>query len=45
MPVVAEVILARATTISMGAQLANITEFRALALRGDDARTAISHLD
>ncbi|MGI8459548.1 MAG: glyoxylate carboligase [Propionibacteriaceae bacterium] len=44
-PVVVEVILERVTNISMGTELDNVTEFEELALRGDDAPTAISLLD
>ena len=44
-PVVVEVILERVTNISMGTELDNVTEFEDLALRGDDAPTAIALLD
>ena len=44
-PVVVEVILERVTNISMGTELDNVTEFEELALRGEDAPTAISLLD
>ena len=44
-PVVVEVILERVTNISMGTEMDNVTEFEELALRGEDAPTAISLLD
>jgi tartronate-semialdehyde synthase len=44
-PVVVEVILERVTNIAMGTELDNVTEFEELALRGEDAPTAISMLD
>jgi tartronate-semialdehyde synthase len=44
-PVVVEVILERVTNISMGTELDNVTEFEELALRGEDAPTAIVLLD
>ncbi len=44
-PVVVEVILERVTNISMGTELDNVTEFEELALRGEDAPTAIALLD
>jgi len=44
-PVVVEVILERVTNIAMGTEIDNITEFEELALRGEDAPTAISMLD
>ena len=44
-PVVVEVILERVTNIAMGTELDNVTEFEELALRGEDAPTAISLLD
>ena len=42
---VVEVILERVTKIAMGTELDNVTEFEELALRGEDAPTAISLLD
>jgi tartronate-semialdehyde synthase len=44
-PVVVEVILERVTNIAMGTEIDDITEFEELALRGEDAPTAISLLD
>ena len=44
-PVVVEVILERVTNIAMGTELDNVTEFEELALRGEDAPTAIALLD
>jgi tartronate-semialdehyde synthase len=44
-PVVVEVILERVTNISMGTELDGVTEFEELALRGEDAPTAIVLLD
>ena len=44
-PVVVEVILERVTNISMGTEIDNIVEFEELALRGEDAPTAISALN
>ncbi len=44
-PVVVEVILERVTNIAMGTELDNVTEFEDLAIRGEDAPTAISMLD
>ena len=41
-PVVVEIILERITNISMGTELTNITEFEALAEKGEDAPTAIA---
>jgi tartronate-semialdehyde synthase len=44
-PVVVEIVLERVTNISMGTELDNITEFEELAVRGEDAPTAIALLD
>jgi tartronate-semialdehyde synthase len=44
-PVVVEVILERVTNIAMGTEIDDVTEFEELALRGEDAPTAISLLD
>jgi tartronate-semialdehyde synthase len=44
-PVVVEVILERVTNISMGTEIDKVTEFEALAERGEDAPTAIALLD
>jgi len=44
-PVVVEVILERVTNISMGTEIDNVTEFEELAVRGEDAPTAIVLLD
>ena len=44
-PVVVEVILERVTNISMGTEIDNVTEFEELAIRGEDAPTAIVMLD
>jgi tartronate-semialdehyde synthase len=44
-PVVVEVILERVTNISMGTEIDNVTEFEELALKGEDAPTAIALLD
>jgi tartronate-semialdehyde synthase len=44
-PVVVEVILERVTNISMGTEIDNIVEFEELAVRGEDAPTAISALN
>ena len=44
-PVVVEVILERVTNISMGTEVDNVTEFEDLALKGEDAPTAIVLLD
>ena len=44
-PIVVEVILERVTNVSMGTELDNVTEFEELAVRGEDAPTAISMLD
>jgi len=40
-PVIVEVILEKVTNISMGTELDNVTEFEDLAVRGEDAPTAI----
>jgi tartronate-semialdehyde synthase len=44
-PVVVEIILERATNISMGTEIDNITEFEDLAKDFSDAPTAIALLD
>ena len=44
-PVIVEVILERVTNISMGTEIDNIVEFEELAIRGEDAPTAISALN
>jgi len=44
-PVVVEVILERVTNISMGTEIDNVVEFEELALRREDAPTAIALLD
>jgi len=44
-PVVVEVILERVTNISMGTEINAITEFEELAIRGEDAPTAVVLLD
>jgi tartronate-semialdehyde synthase len=44
-PVVVEIILERATNISMGTEIDNITEFEDLAKGAEDAPTAIALLD
>jgi tartronate-semialdehyde synthase len=44
-PVVVEIILERVTNISMGTEIDNIVEFEELAIRGEDAPTAISVLN
>jgi tartronate-semialdehyde synthase len=44
-PVVVEVILERVTNISMGTEIDAVTEFEELAVRGEDAPTAITLLD
>jgi tartronate-semialdehyde synthase len=44
-PVVVEVILERVTNISMGTEIDAVTEFEELAVRGEDAPTAIVLLD
>ena len=44
-PVVVEVILERVTNISMGIDIDNVVEFEELALRGEDAPTAVVPLD
>jgi tartronate-semialdehyde synthase len=44
-PVVVEVILERVTNISMGTEINAVTEFEELAVRGEDAPTAIVLLD
>jgi tartronate-semialdehyde synthase len=44
-PVVVEIVLERVTNISMGTELDNVTEFEELAVRGEDAPTAIALLD
>ena len=44
-PVVVEIILERVTNISMGTELANVTEFEELARDAGDAPTAIAMLD
>jgi tartronate-semialdehyde synthase len=44
-PVVVEVILERVTNISMGTEIDNIVEFEDLAVRREDAPTAIALLD
>jgi tartronate-semialdehyde synthase len=44
-PVVVEVILERLTNISMGTEIDNIVEFEELAVRREDAPTAIALLD
>jgi tartronate-semialdehyde synthase len=44
-PVVVEIILERVTNISMGTELANVTEFEDLAQSAADAPTAIALLD
>jgi tartronate-semialdehyde synthase len=44
-PIVVEIILERVTNISMGTELANVTEFEELAKGAADAPTAIALLD
>jgi tartronate-semialdehyde synthase len=44
-PVVVEIILERVTNIAMGTELDNVVEFEELALRAEDAPTAIALLD
>jgi tartronate-semialdehyde synthase len=44
-PVVVEVVLERVTNIAMGTELDNVVEFEELALRAEDAPTAIALLD
>ena len=44
-PVVVEVILERVTNISMGTEIDALTEFEELAVRGEDAPTAVILLD
>ena len=44
-PIVVEIILERVTNISMGTELANVTEFEELAKAAADAPTAIAMLD
>jgi tartronate-semialdehyde synthase len=44
-PVVVEIILERVTNISMGTEIDNVVEFEELALRGEDAPTALGALD
>jgi tartronate-semialdehyde synthase len=44
-PVVVEIILERVTNIAMGTELDNVVEFEDLALRAEDAPTAIALLD
>ena len=44
-PIVVEIILERVTNISMGTELANVTEFEELAKDAADAPTAIAMLD
>jgi tartronate-semialdehyde synthase len=44
-PVVVEVILERVTNISMGTEIDAVTEFEELAVRGEDAPTAVILLD
>ena len=44
-PVVVEVILERVTNISMGTEIDNVVEFEELAVRREDAPTAIALLD
>ncbi|MGQ0485368.1 MAG: glyoxylate carboligase [Hyphomicrobiales bacterium] len=44
-PIVVEIILERVTNISMGTELANVTEFEELAKAAADAPTAIALLD
>ena len=44
-PVVVEIVLERVTNISMGTELDNVVEFEELAVRGEDAPTAIALLD
>ncbi|HEX3198406.1 MAG TPA: glyoxylate carboligase [Propionibacteriaceae bacterium] len=44
-PVVIEVILERVTNISMGTEIDAVTEFEELAVRGEDAPTAVILLD
>ena len=46
MPVVVEAILERVTNISMGTDdIDNVVEFEEIAVRGEDAPTAIALLD
>ena len=44
-PVVVEVILERVTNVSMGTELDSVVEFEDLAVRKEDAPTAIALLD
>ena len=44
-PVIIEVILERVTNISMGTEIDAVTEFEELAVRGEDAPTAVILLD
>jgi len=44
-PVLVEVILERVTNVSMGLEIDNVVEFEDLAVRGEDAPTAIALLD
>jgi len=44
-PVVVEVILERVTNISMGVEIDAVVEFEELAIRGEDAPTAVALLD
>jgi tartronate-semialdehyde synthase len=44
-PVVVEIILERVTNISMGVEIDNVVEFEELAIKPEDAPTAISLLD
>jgi tartronate-semialdehyde synthase len=44
-PVIVEVILERVTNISMGTEIDAVTEFEELAVRGEDAPTAVILLD
>ncbi len=44
-PVVVEVILERVTNVSMGTEIDAVTEFEELAVRGEDAPTAVILLD
>ncbi len=44
-PVVVEIMLERVTNISMGTEIDGIVEFEELAVRGEDAPTAIGSLD
>jgi len=44
-PVVVEVILERVTNVSMGPEIDSVVEFEELALRAEDAPTAVALLD